>query len=132
MSDFGSLVQDPNLKQILQLLKNGNLDAARQQCYSILLQDNQNSYVLFLLGVIAEKKGEFEGAVKYLKKSIISNSSPLSFFHATINIAFVDVISLVLLQVTHHDSDMPSYLLVRDSVAVTRKQHHLSPTHAHL
>ena len=81
MSDFGSLVQDPNLKQILQLLKSGNLDTARQQCYSILLQDNQNSYVLFLLGVIAEKKGEFEGAVKYLKKSIISNSNNLECYN---------------------------------------------------
>ena len=81
MSDFGSLVQDPNLKQILQLLKNGNLDAARQQCHSILLQDNQNSYVLFLLGVIAEKKGEIESAVKYLKKSIISNSNNLAGYN---------------------------------------------------
>ena len=77
MSEFLPLFQDPSLKQILKLLKNGNLDTARRQCYSILLQDNQNTSVLFLLGVIAEKKGEIESAVKYLKKSIVADSNNL-------------------------------------------------------
>ena len=77
MSESFPLFQDPSLKQILKLLKNGNLDTARRQCYSILLQDNQNTSVLFLLGVIAEKKGEIESAVKYLKKSIVANSNNL-------------------------------------------------------
>ena len=74
-------VQDPKLQTILQLLEIGDVATAKQKCRSILSQEASNPSILFLLGLIAEKEGEFEIAVRYLRKSIVVNPHNLQVYN---------------------------------------------------